>query len=151
MLRGPIAILFISRDTFSDSIAKRFRVCFPGVSHEYRAIRCKMGYRTDMFVQKKAPSGGIAPCWGIAGMAEKVSRDRGYRSDTIAVARDMGPLSPVRKPPNGPSKNLLGTRQGSSKPAQGFVCSRCPQLPYTKSVSLHPVHGNPRTGLLRTC
>ena len=48
-----------------------------GVSHKYRAIRCKMGYRTDTFVQEKAPSGGIAPCWGIAGMAEKVSRDRG--------------------------------------------------------------------------
>ena len=26
-------------------------------------------------------------------MAEKVSRDRGYRSDTIAISRDMGPLS----------------------------------------------------------
>ena len=26
-------------------------------------------------------------------MAEKVSRDRGYRSDTIARSRDMGPLS----------------------------------------------------------
>ena len=26
-------------------------------------------------------------------MAEKVSRDRGYRSDSIAVSRDMGPLS----------------------------------------------------------
>ena len=25
-------------------------------------------------------------------MAEKVSRDRGYRSDTIAILRDMGPL-----------------------------------------------------------
>ena len=25
-------------------------------------------------------------------MAEKVSRDRGYRSDSIAVLRDMGPL-----------------------------------------------------------
>ena len=28
-------------------------------------------------------------------MAEKVSRDRGYRSYTIAISRDMGPLSPV--------------------------------------------------------
>ena len=28
-LRGPIAILFISRETFSDSIAKRFCACFP--------------------------------------------------------------------------------------------------------------------------
>ena len=36
-----------------------------------------MGYRTDMSVQKKAPGGGIAPSWGIAAMAEKVSRDRG--------------------------------------------------------------------------
>ena len=49
-LRGPIAILFISRDTFSDSIAKRFRACFPGVSHKYRAICCKTGYRTEMFM-----------------------------------------------------------------------------------------------------
>ena len=91
-LRGPAAILFISRDTFSDSIAKCFRACFPGVSHKYRMICCKLGYRTDMSVKKKAPKGGIAPCWGIAGMAEKVSRDRGYRSDSIAVSRDMGPL-----------------------------------------------------------
>ena len=30
------------------------------------------------------------------------------------------------------------------------MCSGCPQLPYKKSVSVHPVHGNPRTGLLRT-
>ena len=26
-------------------------------------------------------------------MAEQVSRDRGYRSDTIAISRDMGPLN----------------------------------------------------------
>ena len=47
-LRGPVAILFISRDTCSDSIAKIFRACFCGVSHKYRAICCKMGYRTDV-------------------------------------------------------------------------------------------------------
>ena len=29
-------------------------------------------------------------------MAEEASRDRGYRSDSIAVSRDMGPLSPVQ-------------------------------------------------------
>ena len=46
-LRGPIEILFVSRDTCSDSIAKLFRACFYGVSHNYRAIRCKMGYRTS--------------------------------------------------------------------------------------------------------
>ena len=47
-LRGPVVILFISRDTCSDSIAKLFRACFCGVSHNYRAICCKMGYRTDV-------------------------------------------------------------------------------------------------------
>ena len=45
---GPAAILFISRDTCSDSIAKLFRACFYGISHNYRAIRCKTAYRTDL-------------------------------------------------------------------------------------------------------
>ena len=35
-------------NTCSDSIAKLFRACFCGVSHNYRAICCKMGYRTDV-------------------------------------------------------------------------------------------------------
>ena len=52
-LRGPAAILFISRDTCHDSIAKLFRACFYGVSHDYRAIRCKMGYRTDVPVKSQ--------------------------------------------------------------------------------------------------
>ena len=50
--RAQQLFLFISRDTCSDSIAKLFRVCFflffNGVSHNYRAIRCKMGYRTGV-------------------------------------------------------------------------------------------------------
>ena len=96
-LRGPAATLFISRDTFSDSIAKLFRACFPGVSHKYRAICCKYWGIALIRLCNKAPKGGIAPCWGISqifsGMAEKVSRDRVYRSDSIAISRDMGPLS----------------------------------------------------------
>ena len=36
----------------------------------------------------------------------------------------------TRRPPTGPSKNFLGTRQGSKKPVPGFVCSGCPQLPF---------------------
>ena len=48
LTRGPAAILFILRDTCSDSIAKLFRAWFCGVSHNYRAIRCIMGYRTDV-------------------------------------------------------------------------------------------------------
>ena len=37
--------------------------------------------------------GGISPFWGDANLPPKVSRDMGYRSDSIAVSRDMGPLS----------------------------------------------------------
>ena len=43
-------MLFISRDTCSDSIAKHFRACFYWVSHNYCVICCKMGYRTDVRV-----------------------------------------------------------------------------------------------------
>ena len=58
LLRGPVAILFISRDTCSDSIAKLFRACFCGVSHNYRAFPCKMGYRTDVPVTVKLSTKG---------------------------------------------------------------------------------------------
>ena len=58
VLRGPAAILFISRDTSSDSIAKLFRACFCGVSHNYRAIRSKMGYRTDVAVENDRSAKG---------------------------------------------------------------------------------------------
>ena len=47
-LRGPAAILFTSRDTCSNSIAKLFvfflLLLFYGVSHTNRATCCKMGY-----------------------------------------------------------------------------------------------------------
>ena len=45
--------------------------------------------------------GGIAPFWGAANLPEKVSRDMRYRSGyyySIAVSRDMGPLSGWRCP-----------------------------------------------------
>ena len=35
---------------------------------------------------------GIAPFWVCASLPENVSRDMGYRSDSIAISRDMGPL-----------------------------------------------------------
>ena len=35
---------------------------------------------------------GIAPSSGVRNLSEKVSCDMGYRSDSIAVLRDMGPL-----------------------------------------------------------
>ena len=58
-LRGPAAILFISRDTCSDSIANVFRACFYGVSHNYRAIRCKMGI-ARMRLCKTKYQGGVS-------------------------------------------------------------------------------------------
>ena len=44
-------------------------------------------------VKLSTKGGGIAPFWGSANLPEKVSRDMGYHSDSIAVSRDMGPLS----------------------------------------------------------
>ena len=63
ILRGPAAIRFISRDTFSDSIAKLFRACFPGVSHKYRAICCKWGI-TLICLCKRRHQGGVSHAVG---------------------------------------------------------------------------------------
>ena len=41
--------------------------------------------------------GGIAPLWGSANLPGKVSRSMGYRSDSVAVSRDMVPLLKARK------------------------------------------------------
>ena len=38
---------------------------------------------------KLSTKGGIAPFWGDANLAEKVSRDVGYRSGSIAISRDI--------------------------------------------------------------
>ena len=49
-LRGPAAILFISLAIFVAIISQNYfvRVNFCGVSHNCRAICCKMGYRTGV-------------------------------------------------------------------------------------------------------
>ena len=46
--------------------------------------------------ETKYQGGGIAPFQGSANLPEKVSRDMGYRSDSIAVSHDMGPLRSKR-------------------------------------------------------
>ena len=85
VLRVPAVMLFISHDTCSDSIAKLLGACFNG----YRTIiaRCAALYYS------KYQRGAIAAFWGAANLPEKASRDMGYRSDSIAISRDMGPLS----------------------------------------------------------
>ena len=52
----------------------------------------KRGIAQMCLCETKYQGGGIAPFWGSANLPEKVSRDMGYRSDSIAVSRDMGPL-----------------------------------------------------------
>ena len=42
--------------------------------------------------EAKYQGGGIAPFWGSATLRLTVSRDMGYRSDSIVISRDMGPL-----------------------------------------------------------
>ena len=98
-LRGPAVILFISHDICSDSIAKLFRVCFNGVSRNYRAIRSKMGIAKMCLCTTKYQGGGIAPFWGSANFLSEISRDMGYRSDSIGISHDMVPLSCSQQSP----------------------------------------------------
>ena len=44
-------------------------------------------------IQKLSTEGGYRTIWGECELPQKVSRDMGYRSDSIAISRDMGPLS----------------------------------------------------------
>ena len=55
---GPAATLFISRDACSNSIAKLFCACFYGISQNYRAVPCKMAYRTAVPARNEVPRGG---------------------------------------------------------------------------------------------
>ena len=56
-----------------------------GVSHRYAGVK----------QSAKRRYGTVAPFWGsvgFPGFPEKVSHDMGYRSDSIATSRDIGPL-----------------------------------------------------------
>ena len=95
-LRGPAEILFISRETCSDSMAKRFRACFcgGGGSHNYRAICCKGGVLHRCTCVKLSTKGGYRTLLGAANLFRMiVSRVMGHCRDSIAISRDMGPLS----------------------------------------------------------
>ena len=51
LIRGPAAILFMSRarDSCSEIASQNsFVLALMGASHDYRAIRSKMGSRTDV-------------------------------------------------------------------------------------------------------
>ena len=54
----------------------------------------KNGDRTDVPVKLSAKAGGIAPFWGGANLPGKLSSDiMGYRSNSLTISRDTGPLS----------------------------------------------------------
>ena len=67
---------------------------FYGVSRRYRAICCKMGVVSQRCacVNLSTKRGVSHHFGGTATLPLKVSRARGYRSDSIAISRDMGPL-----------------------------------------------------------
>ena len=91
-LRGLATILSISRDTCSDSIANSFVL----VLMEYRTIIAryvaKWGIAQMCLCQTKYQVGVSHHFGGVLISLKKVSRDIGYRSDSIAISRDMGPL-----------------------------------------------------------
>ena len=59
-----------------------------------------MGYRTDVPVCETkyqgeaiaSTKGGYRTILGSANLPENASREMGYRSDGVAISRDMGPL-----------------------------------------------------------
>ena len=55
-------------------------------------IYCEIGAPRRCACVKLCARGGIAPSWGSANLAEKVSHDMGCRSGRITKSRDMEPL-----------------------------------------------------------
>ena len=95
-LRGPAAILFISRDTCSDSVSQEYSVpVFMGYRTIIARYVAKWGIAQMCLCETIGTKGGgvIVPCSGSANLPTKASRDMGHRSDSIAISRDMGPLS----------------------------------------------------------
>ena len=75
----------------------------------------KIGYRTDVACVKLSTKGGIAPFGGSANLPEKVSRDMGYHGDSIAISRDMGPLSVQMLVVHGVCKHCVGQETAYSR------------------------------------
>ena len=74
--------------------AKLFLACFYGVACIIIARSvAKRGIAQMCVCKTKYQEGGISPILGSANLPHTVSRDVGYRSDSIAILHDMGPLS----------------------------------------------------------
>ena len=83
-LRGPAAMLFISRDTCSDASATLFHDCFHGVSHNYRAICCKWGVAEMCLCETKYQRGVSHHFGGLLTSLRRYRAIWGCRSDSIA-------------------------------------------------------------------
>ena len=71
--------------------------------------------------ETKYQGGGIAPFLGAANLPEKVSCDTGYRSDSIALSRDMGPPS-LTEEQHGPENATHQTINADSQERCVFGC-----------------------------
>ena len=97
----------------------------------------KWGIAQMCLCETKYQGWGIAPFWGSANFPDKVSRDMGYRSDSIAISHDMGPLSLLtvteinsKTPPqncncNPPNNSKIRISQGKT-PWVDSACADCP-------------------------
>ena len=83
-----------------------YRAMLVAIVSQNSVVLVFMGYRTTIardvakcgiaqmcLCRTKYQGGGLAPFWVSASLPENVSRDMGYRSNSIAISRDMGPLS----------------------------------------------------------
>ena len=91
-LRGPVAILIISRDACDDSIAKLFYACFSwGIAQSPRD-KLQNGLSHRCACVRLSTKGGLPEHFGrSANLLERESRDMGYRSNSIATSRGMRP------------------------------------------------------------
>ena len=87
-----MAILFILRDTCSDSIAKLFHACFVGYRTTITRYVAKWSI-AQMCLCETSTKGGYRTILGECLPPFKRIARYGYRSDSIATSRDMGPLS----------------------------------------------------------
>ena len=119
-LRGPTAILFISCDTCSDSIAKLFGLVFMGYRTIIARYVAKWGIARMCLCKIKYHWGVSHHFGGVLTSLKKYPRDMGYRSDSIAVSRDMGPLRVGR---TGPKKEKRMHKKGGTKNSNTKVAS----------------------------
>ena len=77
------------------SFCRRATLGFCGVSNNYRAICCKMCVPVWNLVPRGRYRTILVECWPPWGSIERYGyrNDSGYRSNSIAISRDMGPLS----------------------------------------------------------